>query len=135
MTTTAHPVMNFYGFLRMPFDKDFESPDAFPSPSLANAVAMLSLGVECEDILLISGPIGSGKSVALRSFIAALDPNRFSPIYLRGLGLSAADLVKSILLSLLVEPPYNYAKARTLYFKSVAEHPESPSSSLTTPRT
>ena len=66
--------MNFYGFLRMPFDKDFESPDAFPSPSLANAVAMLSLGVECEDILLISGPIGSGKSVALRSFIAALDP-------------------------------------------------------------
>ena len=125
-TTTAHPVMSFYGFLRMPFDKDFKSPDAFPSPSLANAVAMLSLGVECEDILLISGPIGSGKSVALRSFIAALDPNRFSPIYLRGLGLSAADLVKSILLSLLVEPPYNYAKARTLYFKSVAEHPRKP---------
>jgi energy-coupling factor transporter ATP-binding protein EcfA2 len=40
---------------------------------------MLSLGVESEDILLVSGPIGSGKSVALRSFIAALDPNRFSP--------------------------------------------------------
>jgi len=125
-TTPAHPVMNFYGFARMPFDKDFESSQAFDSPSLANTVAMLSLGVESEDILLVSGPIGSGKSVALRSFIAALDQNRFFPIYLRGLGLSASDLVKSILLALLVEPPYNYAKSRTLYFKSVAEHQRKP---------
>jgi len=59
-TTIPHPVMNFYGFARMPFDKDFESADAFPSPSLANAVAMLTFGVESEDILLVSGPIGSG---------------------------------------------------------------------------
>ena len=125
-TTPAHPVMSFYGFVRMPFDKDFEITEAFSSPSLANAVAMLALGVESEDILLVSGPIGSGKSVALRSFIAALDPNRYAPVYLRGLGLTASDLVKSVLLSLLVEPPYNYAKARTLYFKSIAEQPRKP---------
>jgi type II secretory pathway predicted ATPase ExeA len=25
-----------------------------------------------------------------------------------------------------VEPPYNYAKARTLYFKSIADHPRKP---------
>lgn len=125
-STPAHPVMSFYGFVRMPFDKDFDSSQAFGSPSLAHTISMLSLGVESEDILLVSGPIGSGKSVAIRSFIAALDPNRFSPIYLRGLGLSAPDLVKSVLLSLLVEPPYNYAKARSLYFKSVAEYPRKP---------
>jgi type II secretory pathway predicted ATPase ExeA len=99
--------MSFYGFVRMPFDKDFQVAEAFVSPSLETAVAMLSLGAESEDILLVSGPIGSGKSVALRSFIATLDPNRFAPVYLRGLGLTAVDLIKSILLSLLVEPPYN----------------------------
>jgi type II secretory pathway predicted ATPase ExeA len=126
ITTIAHPVMTFYGFSRMPFDKDFACVDAFNSPSLGNAVAMLALGVESEDLLLVSGPIGCGKSVALRSFLDSLDPNRFSPIYLRGLGLSPADLVKSILLALLVEPPYNYAKARALYFKTVAEHPRKP---------
>ena len=125
-TLPVHPVMNFYGFVRMPFDKDFESSQAFSSPSLTNTVAMLALGVETEDILLVSGPIGSGKSVALRSFIAALDPNRFSPVYVRGLGISAADLVKSILLSLLVEPPYTYAKSRDLYFKTVAEQSRKP---------
>ena len=52
--TLAHPVMNFYGFVRMPFDKDFETSEAFKSPSLADAVTMLSLGVESEDILLLS---------------------------------------------------------------------------------
>jgi general secretion pathway protein A len=125
-TTAAHPVMSCYGFVRMPFDKDFEIAEAFASPSLSDAVAMLALGVESEDILLVSGPIGSGKSVALRSFIAALDTNRFAPVYLRGLGLTAADLVKAVLLSLLVEPPYNYAKARALYFKAVADHSHKP---------
>lgn len=118
--------MNFYGFARMPFDKDFTADHAFSSPSLANAVSMLALGVESEDILLVSGPIGSGKSVALRAFIAALDMSRFAPIYLRGLGLSAADLVKAVLISLLIEPPYNYAKARALYFKAIAEHTHKP---------
>ena len=126
ITTPTHPVMHFYGFSRMPFGKEFDSADAFTSPSFADSVAMLALGVESEDILLVSGPIGSGKSVALRSFIAALDPNRFAPVYIRGLGLSASDLVKSILLALLVEPPFNPTKARSLYFKSVAEHPRKP---------
>jgi len=118
--------MSFYGFARMPFDKDFQTDKAFSSPSLANAVSMLSIGVESEDILLLSGPIGSGKSVALRSFIASLDQNRFSPLYLRGLWLSASDLLKAVLLALLIELPYNYAKARALYFKSVAEHSHKP---------
>ena len=127
MTTThAHPVMSCYGFVRMPFDKDFEASEAFTSPSLTETVSMLALGVESEDILLVSGPIGSGKSVALRSFIAALDPNRFAPVYLRGQSLSATDLVKSILLALLVEPPFNYAKSRALYFKSVAASAHKP---------
>jgi len=41
---------------------------------------LLGLGVESEDILLVSGPIGSGKSVALRSFISALDPKTLAPL-------------------------------------------------------
>ena len=122
-TQSTHPVQNFYGFIRMPFDKDFATDSAFRSPSLLDAVAMLSLGVESEDLLLICGPIGSGKSVALRAFLASLDQNRFCPIYLRGLGMSAADLAKAVLQALLVEPPYTYSKARALYFKTVAEYP------------
>lgn len=120
---TTHPVQDFYGFSRLPFDKDFAVENAFPSPSLANAVAMLALGVEREDILLVTGPVGSGKSCALRFFISNLESNRFTCFYLRGHGLSAADLVKSVLSLLLVEPPFNSAKARAVYFKTVAEHP------------
>jgi len=56
----------------MPYDKDFECSQARSSPSLTNTVAMLALG----------------------SFIASLDPNRFSPVSARGLVISAADLVQ-----------------------------------------
>lgn len=126
ITTTSHPIKDFYGFSRMPFDKDFAAENAFRSPSLSGAVAMCALGVESEDILLLTGAIGSGKSVAVRSFMAALDPNRFTPVYLRGHGLSANDLPKLILQSLLVEPPWNPAKARSSYFKTVAESARKP---------
>ena len=67
MTTqnTPHPVQDFYGFLTMPFGKDFEVAHTFRSPALDNAVSMFCLGIETEDLLLLTGPIGGGKSVAL----------------------------------------------------------------------
>ncbi len=120
-TIAAHPVLSHFGFIRMPFDKSFASSQAFSSPALTDALSMLSLGAETEDILLLTGPIGCGKSVALRAFIDTLDTNRFTPVYIRGLDLTASDLVKSILSSLLIDPPYRYAAACSLYFKSVSE--------------
>jgi len=125
-TVVQHPIKDFYGFSRMPFDKDFAAQNAFRSPCLADAVAMCALGVESEDILLLTGAIGSGKSVAVRSFMDALDQNRFTPVYLRGHSLGANDLPKLILQALLVEPPWNPAKARTTYFKTVAEAARKP---------
>ncbi len=120
-TIAAHPVLSHFGFTRMPFDKSFASSQAFSSPALTDALSMLSLGAETEDILLLTGPIGCGKSVALRAFIDTLDTNRFTPVYIRGLDLTASELVKSILSSLLIDPPYRYAAACSLYFKSVSE--------------
>ncbi len=123
---STHPVQDFYGFSRMPFGKDIEVASAFRSPSLENAVSMLGLGIHTEDILLLTGPIGGGKSVALRVFQAGLDLNRYHPVFLRGLGLSARDLVKSVLQGLLVEPPFGQAQANTLFFKTVTEFGRKP---------
>lgn len=128
MTSThiAHPVQEFYGFTAMPFGKDFEVAHAFRSPSLDNAVSMFNLGIETEDILLLTGPIGGGKSVALRVFQSGLDLNRYVPVFLRGMGLSARDLVGSILRGLLVEPPFNQAAAKALFFKTVTDFGRKP---------
>lgn len=123
MTTDhiPHPVQDFYGFSVMPFGKDFEVISAFRSPALEDAVSMLKLGIQTEDLLLLTGPIGGGKSVALRVFQTGLDLNRYTPVFLRGMGLSARDLVKSILQGLLVEPPFQPARAKALFFKTVSD--------------
>ena len=128
MTTqnTPHPVQDFYGFLTMPFGKDFEVAHTFRSPALDNAVSMFCLGIETEDLLLLTGPIGGGKSVALRVFQSGLDLNRYVPVFLRGMGLSARDLVNAILRGLLVEPPFNRANAKALFFKTVTEFGRKP---------
>jgi len=82
---------------------------------------MLRFGVYEEDIILLTGPIGAGKSVVLKSFIGELDGNRYAPVYLRGNSLSAGELYRSILSELKVEPPYFSQKAKMLFFKAIPD--------------
>jgi MSHA biogenesis protein MshM len=110
----------------MPFSKNIAASEIFSSRALADAATMLELGVETEDILLLTGPIGCGKSVALRHFISALDPNMYLPLYLTGNINSSAELYKRILTGLLIEPPFSPAKAKALYFKTITELSKKP---------
>ena len=82
-------VLTFFGFSRLPFGKHLTPADTFPSHAHQEATSRLAFGVADEDLLLLSGPIGCGKSVALAAFVAALDGNRYIPLYVRGSGLSA----------------------------------------------
>ena len=72
-------VLSFFGFSRLPFGKHLTPADTFPSHAHQEALSRLSFGVDDEHLLLLSGPIGCGKSVALAAFVAALDANRYSP--------------------------------------------------------
>jgi type II secretory pathway predicted ATPase ExeA len=121
-----HPVMDYYGFSKMPFGKNIEPAQTFASANLSNAVSMLSLGVAEEDFLLVWGPVGCGKSCAIRAFASSLDADRFALVYLRGAFLSHTELVKAILQGLSVEPPFSPAKARALYYKTVSDYPKKP---------
>ena len=89
-------VLAFFGFSRLPFGKHLTPTDTFPSSAHQEATSRLSFGVADEDLLLLSGPIGCGKSVALAAFVDQLDGNRYRPLYLRGGGLTADQLFKAI---------------------------------------
>jgi type II secretory pathway predicted ATPase ExeA len=119
-------ILNFYGLACMPFSKNIATSEIFSSHGLADAGTMLELGVETEDILLLTGPIGCGKSVTLRHFISALDPNTYLPLYLTGNINSSAELYKRILTGLLIDPPFSPTKAKSLYFKAIAELSKKP---------
>jgi len=87
---------------------------------------MLSLGLDCEDIMLVTGAVGCGKSLMVRRAARDFDPDRYRLIYLRG-GLSGAgELYKLLLRGMNVEPPYSFSKAKARYFSSVAEAARKP---------
>lgn len=114
-------ILNFYGLKRLPFGKEIASGDLFNTRALDDAQAMILLGIEDEDFILLTGSIGCGKSVIIRSAIATLDSNRFLPIYLRGCFMSQADLYKLILIELKIEAPRSLARARLAFYKAISD--------------
>jgi type II secretory pathway predicted ATPase ExeA len=119
-------ILDFYGFSRLPFSKCIAIGDIYLSSSHNEALGMLELGAQTEDILLLTGSIGIGKSVVLRTFIDKLDQNRFAPVYIRGTGLSEGDLYKLILNELNIGAPHFSATAKMLFYKSIPELSKKP---------
>jgi len=119
-------IVNHYGFSRIPFGKDIASADLFRSKSFEEAMGMLQLGIIDEDILLLTGPIGCGKSAVLRACSEILDTNQYHLIYVRGHSMSAGELYKMILRGLKIEPPHSIGKAKPLFFSTIGELSKKP---------
>lgn len=119
-------VLDFYGLQTMPFGKNIPHTEIFPSNSLKDAFSMLDMGIVTEDILLVSGPIGCGKSVALRYFINSLDTNSYFPVYITGNINSPSEFYKRVLQALLIDPPFSPLKAKALYYKSIYDMSKKP---------
>lgn len=119
-------ICNFYGFSMPPFSKNIDIQNILETKSFKEAGGMLSLGVEQEDILLLTGDIGVGKSVVLRSFLTAIDPQRYSPVSIRGPLLTVGELYKAVLAGLQINPPYSKTAAKLAFFKHVPELKKKP---------
>jgi general secretion pathway protein A len=105
----------------MPFSKILPPDKAFATQGFQEASARLDYGIQDEDFLLLTGPVGVGKSVVLHSFIRRIDANRYTPIYLRASGLGEGELFKSILAGLDREPPRYTQTAKRLYYSLIPE--------------
>jgi len=119
-------LLTFFGFTRMPFTKDIKVQDIFRSAMIKELHSMFELGISTEDIIMIFGEIGSGKSVALRLFIESLDANKYYPIYLKSCGMNTFNLYNAILSSIKVEPPFHLFTSKRLYEKNISESRRKP---------
>ena len=122
----AQIILNHFGFSRMPFGKDIPIDQAFPSTSLAETTAMLSLGLDGEDLMLITGAIGCGKSLLVRRAAREVDPDRYQLIYLRGGVSGVCELYKLVLRGMQVEPPHSFLKTKAAFFAAVNEAEKKP---------
>lgn len=119
-------ILMHYGISHLPFGKNITEENIFLTEELASIIAMLELGVESEDVMLLSGPIGCGKSLIIRHGLAGLDTNRYQPIYLRGNISKEGELVKALLRGMKIEPPHSLGKAKPAFFSAVEESTRKP---------
>lgn len=97
----------FYGFTRLPFDKDISPDNLFATPDQQELAGRLTFLLRQQGLGLVTGEIGAGKSTAIRSFTARLDPNRFVVIYLPNPTIGMNGLLRDILATLHYEPPFS----------------------------
>ena len=119
-------ILNHYGFSKLPFGKDLSPDEVFPTASGRDASAMLELGLESEDVMVIIGPVGCGKSLVLRSATEGFDSNRYQLIYLRGSISQPSELFKLILQGMNIDPPYSMIRAKPMFYSAVADAKRKP---------
>jgi len=77
-----HKLISYYGFSRMPFGRDLAPGMLHRHTAHNEAVARIGWCIADRRIGVLTGEVGSGKTVAVRAATAALDGSRHAIIYL-----------------------------------------------------
>jgi type II secretory pathway predicted ATPase ExeA len=98
---------DYYGLKEKPFNKTPDPRFLFESSKHAEALARLQHAVEEQDIVLLTGDIGSGKTLLSRALIDSLDEN-FHPVLIINPRLSPSQLLRTIALRLGIDDTGRY---------------------------
>ena len=98
-----------FGFSRTPFSKDLAPGMLHQHHGHAEAVARICWCIQESGLGMISGEVGSGKTVALRAATATLDPTRHTIIYLGCPAVGARGIYAAIVAALGGTPCFHYA--------------------------
>jgi general secretion pathway protein A len=93
----SQALCEFFGCLRLPFDKSLPVRDLFPSTAHQEIQARLNFSLQHRFATLITGDVGSGKSTALRAFVQSLDANLYLTAYISNPNLTVQALFAQIL--------------------------------------
>ena len=97
----------FYGLKEKPFSKTPDPRFLYQSPKHAEALARLHHAVEEQDIVLLTGEIGSGKTTLSRAFIDSLDES-YHALLIINPRLSPSQLLRTVALRLGMDDPSRY---------------------------
>ena len=98
-----------YGFTRMPFGRDLAPQMLHRSAGHNEAVARIGWCITERALGVITGEVGSGKTVATRAATAALDASRHTIIYLGNPAIGARGLYAAIVTNLGGVPRFHKA--------------------------
>ena len=98
-----------YGFTRMPFSKDLAPGMLHAHRAHGEAVARISWCVSEQQVGVITGECGAGKTVAARAAVAALDASRHTVLYLGTPGVGLRGIYATIVSGLGARPRFHCA--------------------------
>lgn len=93
----SQPLCDFFGCLRLPFDKSLPVKDLYPSTAHQELQARLAFALQHRFPSMVTGDIGTGKSTTVRAFIASLDPNLYLTAYVPNPNLTIQALFAYLL--------------------------------------
>lgn len=102
-------VRSHFGFTKMPFGKDVSPSALHPHAGHQEAVARIGFLVQEQAIGVVTGEVGSGKTVAARAATTALEPSRHTVIYLANPAVGARGLYTEIVARLGGVPRFHKA--------------------------
>jgi type II secretory pathway predicted ATPase ExeA len=95
----------FYGFTTEPFQNTPDLDFLFLSPNHKEALACIEYGIrQRKGFIAITGEVGVGKTIILRSYLTQVDANKQKTIYILNPRVSFDSLLTTILKELSAEP-------------------------------
>ena len=104
-------IKDYFGFKKIPFSKQIGTGELFLSRQIKEAYTRLEFALLNEDITLLSGSVGCGKTTALRYFESNIDPNYYKIVYISADKYKFGEISKYALAGLNMEVPYSTNRA------------------------
>lgn len=114
-------IKNFFGFKHIPFSKVIGTRDLFVSKSIKEALSQLAVAIENEDMAMLTGFAGSGKTCVVRKFTSELDTDMYRRIYIAADHMKPGEIAKQILSGLNSKVPFQSTVAIRRLKKTVME--------------
>lgn len=102
-------VRSYFGFTKMPFGKSLPPSALYETAGHQEAVARVAFLVSEQAIGVLTGEVGSGKTVAARAAVAELEPSRHTVVYLPNPAVGARGLYAEVVSRLGGEPRFHKA--------------------------
>lgn len=99
-------LLQYFGFIQQPFDKNLPLKQLFISKQISQLFTQLQLFLHRRGIALITGEIGAGKSTTLRAFTEQLEKNIYDIAYIPDPTIGIRGILNSVAGQLKLEAGY-----------------------------
>lgn len=99
-------IHSYFGFSKMPFDKDISPSELFQSVGHKQAIARIKYLIDSQAIGVITGEVGSGKTVAVRSAISTAEASKYSVTYISNPSMGTKGIYMQLVSSMGEEPKF-----------------------------